>query len=141
MSWKIACFVALVMWSAYGFFGERSAKIHGDKVNMIFETLAFIALALIAAVSGIGDFKKITINSAINASVMGLLSAGGFWFVIYALKIAPQTDTALVLLISGMFPVGAAVISHFIPGIGPLSVQQWIGVAMAGGGMILVNWK
>lgn len=139
MNWKIACFVALVMWSAYGFFGERAGKIHGEKVNMIFETLAFILLALIAAVSGLGDIKKVTTDSAIHASVMGLLSAGGFWFVLYAFKVVPQQETFLVLLISGMFPILAAVISNFI--IAPLSIQQWLGVAMAGGGLILVSWK
>lgn len=127
------------MWSAYGFFGERSAKIHGDKMNMIFETLAFILLALFAAASGLGDFRKVTAHSAMNASVMGLLSAGGFWFVLYALKIVPQNDTALVLLISGMFPVGAAIISNFM--FEALSIQQWVGVVMAGAGLILVNWK
>lgn len=139
MNWKTACFAALVMWSAYGFFGERAAKIHGDKVNMIFETLAFIALTLIAALSGIGDFKKITGGSAINASAMGFLSAGGFWFVLYAFKVVPQNETFLVLLISGMFPVMAAVVSNFI--VAPLSIYQWLGVAMAGGGLILVSWK
>jgi drug/metabolite transporter (DMT)-like permease len=139
MNWKVACSIALVAWSVYGFFGERAAKVHGDKINMIFETLAFILLALIAAIGGINDFQKVTTNSAINASVMGLLSAGGFWFVLYALKIAPQQDIALVLLISGMFPIGAAVISHFIAS--PLSLLQWAGVALAGVGMVMVNLK
>ena len=139
MNWKIACFVALVMWSAYGFFGERAGKIHGEKINLLFETLAFIILALIAIVSGIGDFKKVTTESAVNASVMAFLSAGGFWFILYAFKAVPQQETFLVLLISGMFPVMAAVISNFL--IEPLSIQQWLGVAMAGGGLILVSWK
>jgi drug/metabolite transporter (DMT)-like permease len=141
MNWKIACVVALVMWSAYGFFGERAGKIHGEKVSLIFETLAFILLTLIAATSGLGDIKKVTADSAIKASIMAFLSAGGFWFVLYAMRVAPQTDTTLVLLISGMFPVGAAVISQFIPGIDPLSIRQWIGFAMASGGLILVVWK
>jgi len=139
MNWRIASLVALAMWSAYGFFGERAGKIHGEKINLLFETLAFIILALIAIVSGIGDFKKVTTDSAINASVMALLSAGGFWFILYAFKVVPQQETFLVLLISGMFPVLAAVISNFI--IAPLSVQQWLGVAMAGGGLLLVRWK
>jgi drug/metabolite transporter (DMT)-like permease len=139
MNWKVACCIALIAWSAYGFFGERAAKVHGDKINMIFETIAFILLALIAAIGGVNDFQKVTTNSAINGSIMGLLSAGGFWFVLYALKIAPQQDTALVLLISGMFPVGAAVISNFV--ITPLSLMQWIGIALAGFGMVLVNLK
>jgi drug/metabolite transporter (DMT)-like permease len=139
MNWKTACFVALAMWSAYGFFGERAAKVHGDKINLLFETGAFILLSLIAAASGISDFQKVTINSAWNGSIMGLLSAGGFWFVLYAMKISPQQDIALVLLISGMFPVGAAVISNFVTG--PLSVFQWVGVAMAGAGMIMINIK
>jgi drug/metabolite transporter (DMT)-like permease len=60
MNWKIACFVALVMWSVYGFFGERAGKVHGEKINLLFETLAFIILALVAIVSGIGDFKRVT---------------------------------------------------------------------------------
>jgi drug/metabolite transporter (DMT)-like permease len=38
-----------------------------------------------------------------------------------------------------MFPVLAAVISNFL--IESLSVQQWLGIAMAGGGLILVSWK
>jgi len=139
MNWKIASLVALAMWSIYGFFGERSAKIHGEKVNMIFETLAFIVLAFIAAASGIGDFKKVTGNSAFNASIMGLLSAGGFWFILYAFKVVPQSETFLVLLISGMFPVIAAIINNFI--VSPLTICQWIGVVMAGAGLVLVSWK
>ncbi|MCX6766791.1 MAG: EamA family transporter [Candidatus Moranbacteria bacterium] len=139
MNWKIACFAALVMWSTYGFFAERAGKIHGEKINLIFETLAFIVLALIAVASGIGDIKKITTSSAIHASVMGLLSAGGFWFILYAFKVVPQQETFLVLLISGIFPVLAAVISNFL--VAPLSIYQWLGVAMAGGGLILVSWK
>lgn len=137
MNWKIACLVAFAMWSVYGFFGERASKIHGEKVNLIFETLAFIFLSVIAAASGIDDFRKTTVNSAINASVMGLLSAGGFYFVLYALRVAPQQDTALVILISGLFPIGTAVVSHFI--LGPLSVMQWVGVSLAGAGMVLVG--
>ena len=139
MNWKIASLVALAMWSTYGFFGERAGKIHGEKINLLFETLAFITLALIAIVSGIGDFKKVTTDSAINASVMAFLSAGGFWFILYAFKDASQQETFLVLLISGMFPILAAVISNFF--IFPLSIWQWLGVAMAGGGLILVSWK
>jgi drug/metabolite transporter (DMT)-like permease len=141
MNWKIASLIALAMWSVYGFFGERAGKIHGEKVNLLFETLAFIILALIASASGLGDIKKVTLDSAIKASIMGFLSAGGFWFVLYAMRVVPQTDTTLVLLISGMFPVGAAVISQFIPGIDPLSIRQWIGFAVASGGLILVVWK
>ncbi len=137
MNWKVACLIAFAMWSVYGFFGERAAKVHGEKVNMIFETLAFIALSLMVAMGRIKDFGKVTATSALQASAMGLLSAGGFYFVLYAMRVAHQQDTALILLISGMFPVGAAVISNFI--ISPLSITQWAGVALASIGMVLVN--
>lgn len=137
MNWKIACWIAFAMWSVYGFFGERAAKVHGEKVNMIFETLAFILLAIAAAVSGMDDFRKTTFSSALNASIMGLLSAGGFYFVLYALRVVPQQDTALVILISGLFPIGTAIASNFI--VAPLSIVQWIGVFLAGAGMVLVT--
>lgn len=135
MGWKFACFIAFAMWSVYGFFGERAGKIHGEKVNLIFETVAFVLLALIAAGDAIGDFHKVTGKSAINASMMGLLSAVGFWFMLYALKVVPQEQTGIALLISGMFPVGAILISNFVAA--PLVMWQWVGVALVAIGMPL----
>ncbi len=135
MSWKIACLVAFAMWSVYGFFGERAGKIHGEKVNLIFETVAFILLALVATTSATGDFSKITGKSAFNASMMGLLSAVGFWFMLYALKVVPQQQTGVALLISGMFPVGAMLVSNFVAA--PLVTWQWVGVALVAVGMPL----
>jgi hypothetical protein len=38
---------------------------------------------------------------------MALLSAVGYWFILYALKVVPQEQTGIAILISGMFPVGA----------------------------------
>lgn len=135
--WRIGCLIAFGMWSCYGFFAERAAKVHGEKINLIFETLAFIVLSLIVNMSGIKDFDKVTATSTLNASIMGLLSAGGFYFVLHAMRVAPQKDMPLVLLISGMFPIGAAVISNFI--ITPLSGVQWAGAVLVGIGMVLVN--
>lgn len=137
MNWKFACFIALMMWSIYGFFGERAAKVHGEKINVIFEALAFVLLAIVAAISVSRDFRKITTNSAFNAFIMGTLSAAGLWFVFYAMKVAPQKDLITVILISGMFPVGAAIVSNFI--IAQLSLLQWTGVILAGIGIVLVN--
>lgn len=139
MNWKIASLVAFAAWSVYGFFGERASKVHGEKVNMLFETAAFVVLSLVVIISGISDFHKITVKSSFNAAAMGLLSAGGMWFVLYAFRVVPNKDIMLVLLISGMFPIGAAIISNFITG--PLSATQWTGVVLAGAGMVLVNLR
>ncbi|MBU4142732.1 EamA family transporter [Patescibacteria group bacterium] len=135
MNWKIACLIAFATWSIYGFFGERAGKIHGEKINLIFETLAFILLAVVAASDAVGDFHKVTGRSAFNASMMGLLSAVGFWFMLYALKVVPQEQTGVALLISGMFPVGAMLVSHFVSA--PLVGWQWAGIALVAAGMPL----
>lgn len=137
MDWKIASLIALGAWSLYGIFGSKAGEIHGEKVSMVFETVAFIILTTVVISSAVNDFHRITPKSFFYASLMGILSASGFYFVLYAMRLSPQ-NWAVIILISGMYPAMAAVIGYFSGT--QLALHQWAGVVLATFGLVLVNW-
>lgn len=138
MDWKVASVIVLVLWGTYGIFGSKATEVHGEKVTVVFETVAFILLALVAAGSAMGDFQKVTTRSFINASVMGLMSAGGFYFFLYAMRLSPQ-NLGVITMTTGLYPVITVLVMHFLGQ--HLAPQQWLGVALATAGLALVNWK
>ena len=126
------------MWGVYSIPGNKATEVHGEKVTLIFETVAFILLCGLVSLRATGDLAKITMSSAVNASVMGILSAGGFYFMLMAMNASPKNLTTIVL-IAGSYPAVTAIASHFLGQ--PLSLSQWVGVATVMTGLVLVNWK
>jgi len=140
MDWKLASFAALGLWATYMIFGTEAGKIHGEKVNMCLEASAMVAVAVTALLSGgLSDFARVTPKSFAFAALMGLMSAGGLYVQLYAMRIAPQ-EISLIALISGMWPVATVVLVAILRMGNPLLPRQWLGVAFAGIGLALVNW-
>lgn len=136
--WRLYAFLALAAWGVYSIPGNKATAVHGEKVSLLFETAAFILLCLVVSRHVAVDFPKVTWTSAVNAAIMGLLSAGGFYFMLTAMGASPKNMTAIVL-ITGSYPAVTAVVAHFIGQ--PLSLHQWIGVTAVVGGLVLVNYK
>jgi drug/metabolite transporter (DMT)-like permease len=70
---------------------------------------------------------------------MGLMSAGGLYVQLYAMRIAPR-EISLIALISGMWPVATVIVVGILRMGNPLLPRQWLGVVFAGVGLALVNW-
>ncbi|MBI2633652.1 MAG: EamA family transporter [Parcubacteria group bacterium] len=139
MNWFISSLAALMLWATYGIFGAKATEVHGEKVSMIFEAIAFLLIAIIVVLSAdLKDFQKITSKSFTNATLMGIASSGGFYLLLYALRLSPER-MPLIILITGLYPVLTVIITHFIGK--PLSMNQWFGIIFVAAGLILINWK
>lgn len=140
MNWFIPSLGALLLWGTYQIPCTTAGSIHGEKVNMAFETVGFILLTVIALVSSNAwsDFHKITGKSAVNGAIFALMSAGGFYLMLYALRVAPA-KLPIISLISGMFPFVLVIATSF-QGTRYTPVQ-WLGVALGVVALTLVNLK
>lgn len=138
MNWILAMSLCFILWSVYAIPGNFAEKTHGVSVNMLFETLAFIGVTALLSSKIIEGLPKVTINSAILGSLMGIASALGFYFFITALSMAPSKGIILVVLVAGVtFPMQSALFSFFGD---PLSTRQWIAIAGMGLCLVLYNW-
>lgn len=138
-NWLFYSFVVLALWGTYGIFGNEATKIHGEKVSMAFEAggMALIALFAFALSSGsIGEFSKATGRSIVYASIMGLMSAGGLFLQLYALRLAPK-EVGLILFITGMWPVISVITAYFLGS--RYTGRQWCGITLAIVGLVLVG--
>lgn len=142
MDWKLASFTTLALWGSYMIFGSKATEIHGEKVSMMFEGVAMFAIALIVIITadgGLHDFGKVTLKSFIFAATMGLMSAGGLYIQLYALRIAPS-QIPLIALITGMWPAVTVALVCILRLGNPLLPRQWAGVGLATAGLALANW-
>lgn len=137
MDWKTASLATLLLWGVYGIFAAKAGEIHGAKVSLVFEAAAFVVLAAFVAGSSFGEFAKVTRQSFVFASLMGLFSAAGFYFLLYALGLAPENLSAIIV-ITGLYPVITVVINHFLGS--HLAPHQWVGVGFGILAVVLVNW-
>jgi uncharacterized membrane protein len=139
VGWRAASFLTLALWGSYGIFASRANVIHGEKVTMAFEAAAMVLIAIASlAVYGASDISKITSASAMHASIMALMSAGGLYIQFYAFRHGGASNMSLIIVITGSFPVITVVLGQLM-GI-YLTTHQWIGVAMVSIGLVLVNW-
>jgi drug/metabolite transporter (DMT)-like permease len=132
----------MLLWGSYSIFGERATRIHGEKVSFVFEVLGMILIAMVVfgLFGGLADFKKVTSVSITNAIIMGLLTSLGAFMLLYALRVVPSVNQVpIVVVIAGFYPVVTAILSYFFLG-SRLSPIQWLGVALAGVALALVNW-
>lgn len=137
MNWQTASLVTLLLWGVYGIFAAKAGEIHGAKVSLVFEAAAFVILAVVVAGGSLGEFAKVTRQSFAFASLMGLLSAAGFYFLLYAIGLAPQ-NLSVIIVITGLYPVLTVVINHFLGS--HLTPHQWVGVGFGILAVVLVNW-
>jgi drug/metabolite transporter (DMT)-like permease len=136
MDWKIASIGALLCWGVYAIFGDEAGKIHGEKVSLVFEALAFVLLSLIVISGSTTDFSRVTRNSFVLASLMGLSSAIGFYLLLYALRVSPG-NLSLIIVITGAYPLITVLVSYFRGA--NMCSYQWIGVIFVSIGIILIN--
>ncbi len=147
MDWRVISLFPLVMWALYSIFASLASNAHGEKVTMVFEALAMVVVAVIVIImGGISDFGRVTKMSCAQASIMGLMSAGGIAIQFYAFRIAPVEKQGSVVMITCMFPILAVAMFHFmstfkIAGGSACTTRQWIGVALGAIALWLISGK
>lgn len=145
MDWRLASVCPLAMWAIYVVFGSMASRMHGEKVSMVVEGVAMMAVAIGTIVfAGIGDFQRATPTSLTYAAIMGATSALGLLIQLYAFRIAPQEQQGAVAMIGGMYPMLAAVLFFAmfqlgIAGGSSLTIRQWAGVACGALALWLVS--
>ena len=137
MDWRSTSVVTLLLWGVYGIFASKAGEIHGAKVSFVFEAAAFVILAVVVAGSSFGEFAKVTRLSFMFASLMGLFSVTGFYFLLRALQFAPD-HLSVIIVITGLYPVITVVANHLLGA--HLAPHQWAGVAFGLISVVLVNW-
>ncbi len=107
---------------------------------MLFETVAFIAVTFLLKGKILEALPRITVTSAVEASLMGIGSAVGFYFFLTAISLSPGTKgIALVLLVAGLsFPAQGALFALLGES---LALHQWLAILGMGGCIALYNWK
>lgn len=139
MGWRAYSLFCLFCWSIYAIFGNRATAVHGPKISLIFEALGFLILAMLAGVTGgLHDFSKITPASCVNAVLMAVASASGFYFLLQAFSAASDRDAPLIVMITGAYPMVTVVLMRLhgthLTGI------KWVGVGIVAVGLLLLNW-
>lgn len=137
MNWQVTSLMALLSWGIYSIFGNKATAVHGEKISILFETIAFIVLAAVVNTGSWSNIHKITFPSAVNASIMGILSATGFYLVLKAMSLSPQ-NMPIIVFVAGLYPLITVVAMHFMGT--HLSTYQWTGIGLATIGLILINW-
>ncbi len=142
MNWLISSVATMFLWAGYSIFGDRATDVHGEKVSLVFEMGALVVLNLVIFLlwGGLKDFDKVTSSSFVSGALMGLMSSGGLFFMLHALRVAPAHHFSSIVLITGLYPVLTAVIGHFFLD-AKLSAHQWLGVGLAGLALWLINWE
>jgi drug/metabolite transporter (DMT)-like permease len=142
MDWKLASLATLALWGSYTIFGNEATKVHGEKVSMMFEGLAMFGVAILVVMmadGGFRDFGQVTVKSFIFAALMGLMSAGGLYLQLYALRLAPE-KVSIIALTTGMWPAVTVALVGILRLGAPLLPRQWAGVILATAGLALANW-
>lgn len=141
MNWIYALVLCFILWATYAIPGNLAAKVHGVSVNMLFETLAFVGVTFFLSGKIMVDISKVTLTSGVQATLMGIGSAVGFYFFLTALSLAPNVKTlALVILVAGMtFPAQGALFG--LLGKETLEIHQWLAIIGMGACIALYNWK
>ncbi len=140
MNWIIAMALCFILWSVYAIPGNFAEKVHGVSVNMLFETIAFVGVAILLSGRICEGLPRVTAGSATLGLLMGLGSAVGFYFFLTALSLAPGTKgIVLVVLVAGItFPMQSVLFSFFGEA---LSLRQWLAIVGMGVSLIVFNWK
>ncbi len=145
MNWFLASLVSLLAWSLFGFYNRRAVVVHGWQMNIVIQTIVYIALSIGAVAlteKGVGVmFGQVTRNSSWNAVLGSVLGVAGLLFFTVAMqKVPSDKETMVVILITGMFPVLGMLMGKIFFGLS-MNPVQWAGVALAGVALVLVNWK
>lgn len=124
----------VVCWSS-GFVGIRFATDSATVPQILFgrSLLSGLCLLPLALMRGPGITPRAVLEQGAYAFLGMFLYLGGF-----ALAIGEGVPTGLVALMADLVPLGIAVLSAPLLA-QPLSPQQWLGTAVALGGVLLVS--
>jgi|GEM_PF-1348216 len=147
MNWLFCTIGTLILWGTYTIFANKANLIHGDKITLLFEAAAFVVLALAVSGSSRSDFHRVTIESAVYATIMAIMSAGGFYLLLMAFNKAPERFT-MIAFSTAMYPVITVIVASLILKFKPelmaeakaMTPVQFFGVVMAITGLVLINW-
>lgn len=143
MNWIYASIGALILWGLYSIFGDKATQIHGERITFLFEAgaMAIMAVVIFFFWGSLDEFKKVTIGSFLNASIMAIMTSVAAFLVLLAFRLSSNPDhIPQIVLIAGFYPVLTAFFSYFLLG-SRLSLIQWVGVMLSGIALFLVNWK
>ncbi len=140
MDWRTASYITLSLWASYMLFGDKATAIHGARMSMFFEGAAMMAVGIFGVIGHAGDFSLVTLRSGTLALIMALMSGIGLFIQLYALQVAPSKEVfPAITMITGSWPAITVVLACVFLG-SRLEFQQWLGVVMVAGGLLLVNW-
>lgn len=142
--WVVYSFLTLGLWGVHTIFANKANIVHGPRVTIWFEAIAFLGIAFIAA-SRTAEWSQVTIRSAVYAAMMAALSAGGFYSLLLASRSAPGKILEITL-ITAMYPLitvlVVTVVRHFsakvFAEVTPMTPIQVLGVLMSVSGLALV---
>ena len=144
MAWLPFAIAALFCWAIFGFFSKPAMDVHGFNVNIFFYAAMYIVVAVVLVFftkEGTSGISKLTPDSAKNAVIMVVTGVGGLLFFTVAMKFATTKESVnTAIFVAGCFPIASVLLGRFFFG-AILTPQQWLGVALGGAGLVLVNWK
>lgn len=143
MNWVYPSIGALILWGLYSIFGDRATQVHGERITFLFEAagMTIMALAIFFFWGNLDEFKKVTYGSFLNASIMAIMTSAAAFLVLLAFRVSSNPNhVPQIVLIAGFYPVLTALFSYFLLG-SRLSLIQWVGVALSGIALFLINWK
>ncbi len=148
MNWVHFTIGALLLWGSYSIFGAKATNVHGQNVTIAFEAVVFVVLAVLVSVGNLQQYKMVTTTSAVNATIMAMMSVGGFYCLLTAIRLSPA-NVGMITLIPAMYPIitllliGVTVkhLPHFLPDAKPVAFQQVVGAIIAVSGIIIANWE
>jgi drug/metabolite transporter (DMT)-like permease len=142
--WIAYASITLGLWGAHTIFANKANIVHGPRVTIWFEAVAFLGIAFIAA-TRTTEWSHVTIRSAVYAALMAALSAGGFYSLLLASRSAPDKILEITL-ITAMYPLitvlVVTVVRHFsvklVAEVTPMRPIQVLGLLMSVSGLALV---
>ena len=128
-------------------FGNKAHIVHGAKVTIVFEAVAFIILTLVIMGSNWSDFARVTLRSSFHASTMAIMSVLGFYCLLMALGRAPH-QVVTITLITSLYVVVTILLTtatlrirpEWMAEIKPMNTIQWFGSFLAVMGVGMVCW-
>lgn len=137
MNWLGLSLVTLLLWGTYPIFANRANAVHGEQVTMLIESIVMSAVAVYALSGTRFDMSRVTVKSAVLASIMAAGSAVGFYLFLKAIRLAPSRVSTIALL-TGLYPVITVIVASVL-GDQVMSPKHWLGAVLATVGLILVS--
>ncbi|MGR6431625.1 DMT family transporter [Rhizobium sp. PAMB 3174] len=133
--WPLTAALLVVTWSS-GFVGTRYASDQASVILVLFWRTLLSGLILLPFALMIGPRMRLraVLEQMLYGAMIVFLYLGGF-----ALAIEQRVPTGLVALISDLVPLAIAALAQPLLG-ERLSQRQWLGTAIAVGGVLMVSF-